>query len=214
MGRFFSFWRNLVHRNRVEHDLDEELRTTFELLVDEKVSSGMPPADARRAAQLELGGLESLKEQVRDSRAGAGVDVLLQDLRYALRQLRRAPGFTTVAVLTLALGIGANTAIFSIVNGVILRPLGYSRPGQLLFLTTQFSGGSAQFAVSPPEYLEFREINQSFSAVGAYRTGEVDLTGADRPQRVRAAFVDEHLLDALALQAAQGRLFARGETDV
>jgi putative ABC transport system permease protein len=112
------------------------------------------------------------------------------------------------------LGIGANTAIFSIVNGVILRPLGYPAPEQLMFLTTQFGGGSAQFWVSPPEYLEFREINRSFSAVGAYRTGEVDLTAGDRPQRVRSAFVDEHLLNALGLQAAHGRLFAKGETDV
>ena len=214
MARFFSFWRNLVRRNRVEHDLDEELRATFALLVDEKVRSGMQPDDARRAARLELGGLESLKDQVRDTRAGAGVDIALQDIRYALRQLRRAPGFTAVAVLTLALGIGANTAIFSIVNGVILRPLAYPKPEQLMFLTTQFSPGSPQFAVSPPEYMEFREINRSFSAVGAYRTGEVDLTGGDRPQRVRAAFVDEHLLNALGMQPVHGRLFVSGETDV
>src|SRR5439155_25615007 len=117
--------------------------------------------------------------------------------------------------LTLALGIGANTAIFSIVSGVILRPLGYPQPEQLMYLTTQFPAiGFLEFWVSPPEYMEFREINRSFADVGAYRTGEVNLAAADRPLRVRSAFVDEHLLNALGLKTAQGRTFARGETDV
>ena len=143
------------------------------------------------------------------------IDSLLQDLRYGVRSLRKTPGFTFVAVLTLALGIGANTAIFSIVNGVILRPLGYGKPEQLMHLTTQFPTlGFAQFWVSPPEYMEFRDINRSFSAVGAYTTDEVNLTTGDRPLRVRSASVDEHLLHALGVQASQGRLFGSGETDV
>ena len=138
-----------------------------------------------------------------------------QDLRLAIRSLRRTPGFTVVALLTLALGIGANTAIFSIVNGVLLRPLGYPKPEQLMYLTTQFpSLGFPQFWVSPPEYMEFRELNQSFAAVGAFTTGEVNLTAGDRPVRARSAAVDEHLLTALGLQPVQGRLFAKGETDV
>ncbi len=142
-------------------------------------------------------------------------DHLWQDLRYALRSLLRTPGFTVVTILTLALGIGANTAIFSIVNGVILRPLGYPKPEQLMYLTTRFPAfGFDQFWVSPPEYFEFREINQSFSAVGAFTTGEVNLTAGDRPLRVRSAAVDDGLLTALGVQPAQGRLFAKGETDL
>jgi predicted permease len=144
-------------------------------------------------------------------------EALLQDIRYTWRLLRRAPAFTAVAVLTLALGIGANTAIFSIVNGVILRPLKYPAAERLMYLTTRFGvpGPKArEFWISPPEYLEFREINRSFSAVGAYTTGEVNLTAGDRPIRARSALVDEHLLEALGVQPAQGRLFARGETDV
>ena len=138
-----------------------------------------------------------------------------QDLRLAIRSLRRTPGFTSVALLTLALGIGANTAIFSIVNGVLLRPLAYPKPEQLMYLTTQFpSLGFLQFWVSPPEYMEFRELNQSFSAVGAFATSEVNLTAGDRPVRARSADVDEHLLNALGLQPVEGRLFAKGETDV
>ena len=143
------------------------------------------------------------------------LDDVTRDVRHGLRMLRRSPGFTTVAVLTLALGIGANTAIFSIVNGVILRPLGYPQPERLMFLSTQFPLlGFTEFWVSPPEYMEFRELNRSFSSVGAFTTGEVNLIAGDRPFRVRSASVDEHLLNALGVQAAHGRLFAKGETDV
>jgi predicted permease len=142
-------------------------------------------------------------------------DNLRQDIRLAVRGLLRAPAFAAVTILTLALGIGANTAIFSIVNGVILRPLGYPKPEQLMYLTTQFPAfGFMQFWVSPPEYFEFREINQSFASVGAYTTGEVNLTAGDRPLRVRSAGVDDALLTALGVQPLAGRLFAKGETDV
>jgi predicted permease len=143
------------------------------------------------------------------------MDSLFQDLRHAVRGLVRTPGFALVTILTLALGIGANTAIFSIVNGVILRPLGYPKPEQLMFLTSRFPAqGFDEFWVSPPEFFEFREINQSFAAVGAYATGEVNLVAGDRPRRVRSAAVTDDLFTALALQPVQGRLFAPGETDV
>ncbi len=142
-------------------------------------------------------------------------DNLRQDIRLAVRGLLRAPAFAAVTILTLALGIGANTAIFSIVNGVILRPLGYPKPEQLMYLTTQFAAqGFDQFWVSPPEYFEFRELNQSFAAVGAYTTGEANLSAGDRPMRVRSASVDPELLTALGIQPFAGRLFAKGETDV
>src|SRR5580700_2869431 len=137
------------------------------------------------------------------------LDDLAREVRHGIRTLGRSPAFTAVALLTLALGIGANTAIFSIVNGVILRPLGYPRPEQLMYLTTEFPlQGFKEFWVSAPEYLEFQKLNRSFSDVGAYRTGAVNLTAGDRPLRVRSAYVDEHLLRVLGVPAAQGRLFA------
>jgi putative ABC transport system permease protein len=143
------------------------------------------------------------------------LDTLRLDLRHSLRGLLRAPAYTVVTVLTLAIGIGANTAIFSLVNGVILRPLGYPKPEQLMYLTTRFPAfGFDQFWVSPPEYFEFREINQSFSAVGAFTTGEVNLTAGDRPRRVRSASVTDDLLTALGVQPAAGRLFRKGEADL
>jgi predicted permease len=123
--------------------------------------------------------------------------------------------YALVTVVTLGLGIGANTAIFSVVNGVILKPLPYPKPEQLTFLTTQFPAfGFDQFWVSPPEYFEFQELTKSFSAVGAYTTGEANLTAGDGPRRVRTANVDDHLLKALGIQPAAGRLFRGSETVV
>ncbi|MGE0811775.1 MAG: ABC transporter permease [Vicinamibacterales bacterium] len=143
------------------------------------------------------------------------LDGLRQDFRLAVRSLRRAPVFAAVCILTLALGIGANTAIFSIVNGVILRPLPYPKPDQLMYLTTQFPAlGFDSFWVSPPEYFEFKELTRSFAAVGAYTTGEVNLTAGDRPTRARSASVDDALLDALGIEPLAGRRFSKGETDV
>ena len=142
-------------------------------------------------------------------------DHLRQDVRHAVRSLLRTPAFTIITILTLALGIGANTAIFSIVNGVILRPLGYPKPDQLMYMTTQFPGmGFLKFWVSPPEYLEFREINQSFASVGAFTTGEVNLTAGDRPLRLRSASVNDDLFTALGVQPLMGRLFRKGEADL
>ena len=143
------------------------------------------------------------------------LDHLRQDIRHAIRSLLRTPAFTVITILTLALGIGANTAIFSIVNGVILRPLAYPKPGQLMYLTSRFPAfGFDQFWVSPPEYFEFREMNQSFAAVGAFTTGEVNLTAGDRAIRARSAGVDDGLMAALGIPPEQGRLFAKGETDL
>ena len=141
------------------------------------------------------------------------VDQLRQDLRHAFRSLLRAPAFSVVTILTLALGIGANTAIFSIVNGVILRPLGYPKPEQLMYLTTRFPAfGFDQFWVSPPEYFEYRELNQSFSAVGAFTTGEVNLTAGDRPLRARSASVDDSLLAGAWRAAGAGTAVQQGRS--
>src|SRR5207247_4450503 len=120
-------------------------------------------------------------------------------------------GFTTIAVLTIALGIGANTAIFSLLNAAILRPLGYPQPQQLMFLITTFSDGQ-RGSVSAPEYWELTEINRSFSALGAFVTGEVNLSAGDRPRRATRASVNAELFEALAVPPERGRWFRREET--
>ena len=118
------------------------------------------------------------------------MDTLRQDLLYAFRNLRKSPGYAAVTVLTLALGIGANSAIFSVVNGVLLKPLPYPQPERLVFITSQFPTlGFDQFWVSAPEFVEFRERNKSLEEVGGYRAGAVNLGTQDQPRRVNSALV-------------------------
>jgi predicted permease len=141
------------------------------------------------------------------------MDRLQQDLVYALRNLRKSPGYALVTVLTLALGIGANTAIFSVVNGVVLRPLAYPEPNRLVFITSQFPTlGFDQFWVSAPEFLEFRERNQAFEDVGAYRSGAVNLGTPDQPRRVNSAVITSELMPVLGVQPVRGRMFSREDT--
>jgi len=141
------------------------------------------------------------------------LDELVQDLRYAFRAIRKNPGFTIVGVLTLAFGIGPSTAIFSLVSAVILQPLGYPEPEQLQFLTTRFGrGDGGQSSLSPAEYWEFTALNRSFSVVGAFVIGEVNLAARDQPRRVTRAVVNAELLEALAVPPERGRWFRREET--
>src|SRR5688572_27887174 len=141
------------------------------------------------------------------------MDRLKLDLVYAFRNLRKSPGYALVTILTLALGIGANTAIFSVVNGVILKPLPYPKPEQLVFISSQFPTlGFDQFWVSVPEYIEFRDRNQSFQGVGGYRAGAVNLGTQDQPRRVNSALVTPELLPVLGVQALRGRLFTKEDS--
>ncbi len=205
--------RSLCRRPNVEFELEAELRFHLDQLIEENISSGMPPEEARRAAQRIIGGIEQYKEECRDMRRVNFVEDLAKDLRYTIRSLAKSPGFAGTVVATLALGIGANAAIFTLVHGVLLRPLNYPKPDQLMYLTAESPAiGSAQNALSAPEYTEFRQMNRSFAAVGAYSTGgtvyttgEVNLTAGDQPLRVHSISVDAHLLQALGIAFSRSR---------
>ncbi len=213
-------WGTLLPKRR-DSDLEQELRMHLELAAEDARRRGLNATDSARAARLKAGGSSQAMDALRDQRGVPWLDDLTRDAHHGVRMLRRTPVFTVVALLTLALGIGANTAIFSIVNGVILRPLDYPKPAQLMYLTTEFPAlGLTGNALSVQEYLEFRQINQSFAMVGAYRTaggayttGEVNLMAGDRPLRVRSISVDAHLLNTLGVHPAQGRFFSQEETD-
>ncbi|HEX9759976.1 MAG TPA: permease prefix domain 1-containing protein, partial [Candidatus Acidoferrales bacterium] len=189
-------------RRRFEREMDEELRAHVEAETEENIRRGMTQEEARRRALAEFGGVEQIKEEARELRWGVWLETLWQDLRYAARMLRKAPGFTAVAVLTLALGIGANTAIFSVVYGVLLRPLPYPQPEQLVFLSqtslapkllvggkeTPPRPGGEPIPFSPPNFVDFREQASAFASIGAWAGTTRNLTGGE-PERINAAMV-------------------------
>ncbi len=145
LSRLRSLWRNLSQRDRVERELDAELQATLDLLIDEKVAAGMDPREARRRSVIELGGVEPVKERIRDVQMGVLIETLAQDIKYSLRHFRRSRGFAMSAILTLAIGIGANAAMISIVNGLVFRRLPIPDPDSLISFTTTNDLGQERY---------------------------------------------------------------------
>ena len=203
---------NLISGRRLDADLDDEVQATLALLVDEKIQRGVAPDRAKREALMELGGSEQLKQEVRDARAGAGLEMLWHDVRYGARVLRRSPAFTLVAVLTLALGIGATTAMFSVVNAVLLQPLPFPDADRLVAVQEQIPKIQAgSFPVSGPDVPDFRRLNRVFEDLGAYAGRRVDLAGGAAPERIVAARTSAALFRVLGVTPLHGRAFEDAE---
>lgn len=209
-----------IFRPRVEDEVTEEFGFHLEMLERRLREEGMSPEEARSEAARIFGNMERLRsdcehEGRRREREMAMKErwaESLRDVRYALRQMVRAPVFATVAVVTLALGIGANSAVFSVVDGVLLEPLPYDEPEELVTITSAFPTlGFDRFWISPPEYFELKEWNRSFSEVGGYRTGTASVQTDDQPLRVASAVASASFFRTLGVEAAAGRTYTDDE---
>ena len=198
--------RNLIFRCRWDREAEQEMAFHVEMDTKERIRRGVDPDEARRAALVAFGGTERFRQQAREGRWGSTVDTLLQDVRYAVRGLIKNPGFSLAAIVTLALGIGANTAMFSVVNTVLLQPLPYADADQVVRIQNSWVG-SPQGAISPAEFLDFEQRLEGFSAMGVYSFGAVSVTGDGEPIRVSAAFLSSGVFPALGSTAAMGRVF-------
>jgi len=199
--------RALFRKQEVEQEMDEELRGYLDAAVKEKMRSGMSQDEALRAARVEMGSLDAVKEEIRSSGWEAGFECLWQDIRYGLRQLRRNPGFTAVAVLTLALGIGANTAIFSVIDAVLLRPLAFPHPDQLVIVKN-----GRGWPLSGPDFLDWQRQNQTFSSMALYTFNQgYNLTGGGQPSYVSGVGTEGNFFSTLGATPLLGRTWVKGE---
>jgi putative ABC transport system permease protein len=198
--------RSLFRRERDDYELDDELRFHIERAIAENIAAGMSRETAREAALREFGGVDQIREECADMRKVNGFQDLAQDIRYGLRMLRKSPAFTTVAVLTLALGIGANTAIFSIVYAVLLKPLPYPHPHQLVSVTmAEPQEGIPSNGTSYDNFREWRAQNHVFTEIGAFQSHELTLTGRGEPLPIESAVVTPGLFAVLGTQPIIGR---------
>jgi predicted permease len=200
---FHSLVANFLHRPRIEEDMEEELSAHIQYRADDLERSGLDRAEAERRARIEFGGQERFKEECRETLAGAFIETLTRDVRFSLRVLRKSPGFSIVAVLTLALAIGANAVVFGVLNGLILRPLNVPRAESLY--GTEYGDGSGW--QSYPNYIDLRDRNRSFEALAAFNFVFVGLDTGRSPARAGGFAVTGNYFDVLGIHPYLGRFF-------
>lgn len=210
LNDFFFRIRHLLRRKAAEGELEQELRFHRERQLEKYMQSGLGEAEASRRSRMSFGGLDQVKEECRDAWGTRFFETLLQDLRYGSRVLRKSPGFTLIALLTLALGIGANTAIFSILYGILLRPLPYRDASRLIVLheTTPKVG---LVSVSYPDFLDWRAQNTAFSEMAAVNSVGFNLSGINQPESVSGEAVSTNFLSILGMRPILGRDFDASE---
>ena len=204
---------SLLLKEKAEKELDEELRFHHERQTEKYMATGMSREEAERSTQLAFGGLDQIKQECRDARGISIIEIVLQDTRYALRMVRRSPGFTVIAVLTLALGIGANTAIFSVLRAVVLKALPYSHPERLVSVEiSPLALDPSLRGMAPEDYFVFREQGRAFRDLGLYAETDsdrdVNVTGFAEPERVHALYVTDSTLSILGIPPLMGRIFS------
>src|SRR5215475_5661492 len=213
--KLFSSIRPIVtalsHRARVENETEEELRSHVQNRADDLERWGLTRAEAERRARIEFGAHEKFREECREAIGAHFLHALFQDLRFGLRMLRKSPGFTAVALLTIAIGIGANAAVFSVVNSVLLKPLNYPKPEELVALH-QVAPGAAGLAdfengllLSPSMYFTYAEQNRTFQSLGVWTTDISNVTGLAEPEQARAVVVSDGVLQSLSVAPQLGR---------
>ena len=215
ISRLTSLWRNLFHKDRVDQEFTEEIQAYLDLLTEEKIRQGLTPQEARRSALVELGGVEQVQERVREIRMGQFIETTWRDVRSGVRALVHSPIFTAVTVLSLALGIGANTAIFSVVNGLLLRPLPYPEPEQIVHVwhtpPQQSFPGLDRFSVSPGNYLDWKAQSSAFEQMAIYSYSGFSLSTSNDPLSLIGGVVSSDFFSVLRTNAMQGRTFTRDE---
>jgi len=205
------WWAKLLdffRKSRVERDLDDEVRFHLEKQIEQNMAAGMDSEQARYAAQRVFGGVAQVKEECRDHRRGAFLDVLAQDLRFAARTFRKLPGFTAIAVAMVALGVGVNTAVFSAIDAVLLRSMPY-REAEGLVSLFEIQRQTRRMAIRPGVFYEWKARNRVFDEMTAQWGGlaYLDLTGAGNPERIRGLRVAANFFEFMGQQAALGRTF-------
>ena len=212
LPKIASFWRTLVRGRKLDADLDEELRDYLEEMTARKVAQGFDPATARRHALMQAGGFDHVKEEVRDVRIGRFTEDTLRDISYAWRMLGKAPGFTLAAVITLALGVGANTAIFSVVHALLIAPLPYANAERLVFVwADQSTEGYPRAPLSGPELIDLDTRATLFDGFGAIWATTAALTGDTEPEQLRIGHVSADFFSLLGANAAIGRTFVASD---
>ncbi len=203
-----SLIRNTIQKQRIDRELTEELGSYVDLLTEKKMREGMNEREARHAAMVEVGGIEQVKEEVRAGRTGFALETFFQDLRYGLRSLHKKPGFTLTAVIALALGIGANTAIFSVINGVLLRSLAYRDADNIVMVWEHsFQRSRMQNSVSPANFLDWLKRSASFQQIAASWDTRVNLTSLGEPEELLVQRVSADFFQVLGVPAQIGRWF-------
>ncbi|SRR5581483_10514458 len=201
----------LLRRKKIEREIDREVRFHIERQMEENLRRGMAPDEARRTARLSVGGVEQIKEECRDARLGRVVETTLEDIRYGLRVLVKNPGFASTAIITLALGIGVNTAIFSVVYGILLRPLPYRNGGEIVVLHQLATKIHANIPFSAKEIFNYREDTRTLESLVEHHTMSFLLLGNDTAERVQTAVVSANFFDVLGVKPLLGRTFVASD---